>query len=103
METVGAGVREIRIGAKRAVWLCHTSDSQQRSAPEAGESKVQVISERALSRFRRDSQSTGLRQKKPVQKFARECVTLFMLVIFRTQARICTPTRVAGWRVACSA
>jgi len=36
------------LGAKRAVWLCHTSDSQQRRAPEAGESNVQVISERVL-------------------------------------------------------
>ena len=36
------------LGAKRAVWLCHTSDLQQRSAPEAGESNVQVISERVL-------------------------------------------------------
>ena len=47
------------LGAKRALvqprqgmddkWLCHTSDLQQRSAPEAGEANVQVISERALS------------------------------------------------------
>ena len=37
------------LGAKRAVWLCHTSDSQQRSAPEAGESNVQLIPERTLS------------------------------------------------------
>ena len=46
------------LGAKRALvqprqgmddmWLCHTSDLQQRSAPEAGETNVQVIAERAL-------------------------------------------------------
>ncbi len=37
------------LGAKRAVWLCHTSDLQQRRAPEAGEPNVHVISQRALS------------------------------------------------------
>lgn len=36
------------LGVKRAVWPSHTSDSQQRSAPEAGRPNVQVISERAL-------------------------------------------------------
>jgi membrane associated rhomboid family serine protease len=45
----GRRIRDAMLGAKRAVWLCHTSDSQQRSAPEAGESNVQVIAERALS------------------------------------------------------
>ena len=45
----GRRIRDAMLGAKRAVWLCHTSDSQQRSAPEAGKSNVQVISERALS------------------------------------------------------
>ncbi len=37
------------LGAERAVWLCHTSDSQHRRAPEAGAPNVQVISERALT------------------------------------------------------
>ena len=37
------------LGVERAVWHCHTSDSQQRSAPEAGETNVQVIAERALT------------------------------------------------------
>jgi len=45
----GRRIRDAMLGAKRAVWLCHTSDLQQRSAPEAGEANVQVISERALS------------------------------------------------------
>src|SRR3990167_864097 len=44
----GRRIRDAMLGAKRSVWLCHTSDSQQRSAPEAGESNVQVVSERAL-------------------------------------------------------
>ena len=44
----GRRIRDAMLGAKRAVWLCHTSDSQQRSAPEAGESNVQLIPERAL-------------------------------------------------------
>ena len=35
-------------GAKRAVWLCHTSDSQQCRAPKADEPNAHVISERAL-------------------------------------------------------
>ena len=42
-------IRDAMPGVERAVWHCHTSDSQQRSAPEAGETNVQVIAERALS------------------------------------------------------
>ena len=49
----GRRIRDAMLGAERAVWLCHTSDSQQRSAPEAGESGVQVIPERALSSKKR--------------------------------------------------
>ncbi len=45
----GRRIRDAMLGAKRAVWLCHTNDSQQRRAPEAGEPNVQVISERALT------------------------------------------------------
>ncbi len=33
------------LGAKRVMWLCHMSDLQQRSAPEAGEPNVQDIAE----------------------------------------------------------
>ena len=46
---LGVGFGDAMLGAKRAVWLCHTSDSQQRRAPEAGEPNVHVISQRALS------------------------------------------------------
>ncbi len=45
----GRRIRDAMLGSERAVWLCHTSDSQQRSAPEADETNVQVIPERALS------------------------------------------------------
>ena len=46
---LAVGFGAAMLGGKRAVWLCHTSDSQQRRAPEAGAPNVQVISERALS------------------------------------------------------
>jgi len=45
----GRRIRDAMLGVKCAVWLCHTSDSQRRSAPEAGEPNVQVIAERTLS------------------------------------------------------
>ena len=44
----GRRIRDALLGAGSAVWPGHTSESQQRSAPEAGEPNVQVIPERAL-------------------------------------------------------
>ncbi len=41
----GRRIRDAMLGAKRVMWLCHMSDLQQRSAPEAGESNVQDIAE----------------------------------------------------------
>ncbi|ABE46558.1 hypothetical protein Bpro_4675 [Polaromonas sp. JS666] len=46
----GRRIRDALPGAGSAVWPGHTSESQQRSAPEAGESNVQVIPERALNK-----------------------------------------------------
>ena len=44
----GRRIRDALPGAGSAVWPGHTSESQQRSAPEAGEQNVQPIPERVL-------------------------------------------------------